>query len=425
MIRLSDLRSSAPGRALRHRNFQLYSFGNLVNLLGTRIHEIAAGWLVWTLTGSATWLGLLAIAETVPRLLIWPLGGVLADRFEHRKLALIFQGFGGLTAASLALANASGMLQVWMVILAQILLSSCVAFWQPARLALMSRVVLKEDLPPAVALNSVISQSSRVVGPAIAGLVIIWSGPTAAFVCNALSYAIVIVAMQLISLPSLPSILGVSRGFVLEAFEGVRYVRRHPGIGPLMLIIAIFMTCVRPVIELFPGFADAVFARGATGLSILNLSLGVGALLGGLWASWRVGLKGLTTVFAVAGICSSLATILFASTTNFAFALFCVAGAGTGIILQTIVSQTLVQSNVDDAMRGRVFSLYGMINGAAPGLGTFVIGWTADRIGLQIPMMIAGAIGLVLCLITFAKRKRLAAILEGAPADAMKRTAST
>ena len=424
MMRLSDLRSSAPGRALRHTHFQLYSFGNLANLLGTRIHEIAAGWLVWTLTGSATWLGLLALAEMVPRLLIWPLAGVMADRFDHRRLALVFQGIAGVAASAMALANAFDILQVWMVIVANAIFGACIAFWQPARMALMSRVVPREDLAPAVAPNSVISQSSRVIGPALAGLVIVWAGVCTAFACNAISYVAVIVSLQLIRLPAVQGSSRVRRGILAETVEGVRYVLRHPGIGPLMLMIAVFMITVRPIIELFPGFADAVFARGAAGLSGLNMVLGVGALVGGLWASWRPGLKGLTTIFAVSGCCGSLAIILFASTANFPFALVCAGGAGVGIVLQTIISQTLVQSAVDDAVRGRVFSLYGMINGAAPGLGTFLIGWAADRVGLQIPVAIAGTIGLVLCLLALARRKTLAAILERTPEEAARPVAA-
>ena len=414
-MRLSDLASSGPGRALRNPNFRLYTFGNLVSQLGTRAHEIAAGWLVWTLTGSATWLGAMALAEMIPRLLIWPIAGVMADRFDRRKLALVFQTLAGCAALTLAIINMMGLLQAWMVVAVHGLLGLCNGFWQPARMALLNQVVPKPDMSPAVALSSVITQSSRIVGPAIAGVIIVYAGVTTAFVFNAVSFLAVIISFQYIVLHGGSYRPAVRKSVVHETTEGIRYVVGHPGIGPLILIIIFFSLSVRPFIDLFPGFADAVFHRGAVGLSMLNSFLGIGAMLGGVWTSLRTDLKGMTTFLAVGGLVGATAMLAFALTGYFPLALPCVAIAGCGITLCNVISQTLIHAAVDDAKRGRVFALYGMINGASPGMGTFAMGFAADRVGLPLPVAIGGAFGICLCLVALANRRRLATHLEYGP----------
>lgn len=413
---LTKLRSSAPGRALRHRNFRLFITGNLVSLLGTRIHEIAAGWLVWTLTESATWLGALAIAQTLPRILLWPIAGVLADRMDRRRMAFIFQSIAFLGAGSLAVVNALELIQVWMIVLVHAVLGVCQGFWQPSRMALLSQVVPREDMTPAVALNSVGAQSSRILGPALAGLIIIYAGPTTAFAVNAFTFLAVIGALSLMTLAPGRASRAVRTGMIRESLDGMRYIANHPGIGPLILIVLIFCVSVRPIIDLFPAFADVNFARGAGGLSALNAMLGLGAVLGGIWASWRSGLRGLTALLAWSSGVGGAATLLFALTDSFPFALVCVVFSGWGIVLLGIVSQTLIQTAVDDAVRGRVFSVYGMIFGASPGIGTFVMGWAGDRIGLHVPVAIGGGIAMLLCVYIFIRRRQLAAILE-APAE--------
>lgn len=356
----------------------------------------------------------MAVAEMIPRMLVWPIAGVLADRFDRRKLALVFQTLAGCAALALAIANMTGVLQVWMVVFVHGLLGLCNGFWQPARMALLNQVVPKPDMGPAVALSSVIAQSSRVVGPAIAGVIIVYAGVTTAFLCNAVSFLAVIISFQYIALHGGSFRPAVRKSVLHETLEGMRYVVGHPGIGPLILIIIFFAISVRPIFDLFPGFADAVFHRGPVGLSMLNSFLGLGALLGGVWASWRTGLKGMTTFLAVSGCVGATALLAFALTDYFPLALPCVAIAGCGITLCNIISQTLIHAAVDDAKRGRVFALYGMINGASPGIGTFAMGVAADHVGLPLPVAIGGAFGLVLCLFALANRRRLATYLEAA-----------
>ena len=411
-MRLPDFRSSAPWRTMQHRNFRLYAGGNLLSLLGTRTQEIASGWLVWTLTGEATWLGAVALAEIVPRFLVWPWAGVLADRVDRRKLAVIFQATALIAAALLTVVTATGVVQVWMVVACHGVFGVCLGFWEPSRQALLPDMVPKEDMTPAVALSSVIAQSSRVLGPAVAGIIVVLFGITAAFAFNAISKCSVIVAVHLMKLPPFQPQAGQRRGIAVETMEAIRYVAAHPGIGPLMLSIFIFMSTVRPIIDMFPAFADAVFAQGPGGLSMLNGFLGVGALIGGMWASWRGALKGLVGVMTMSTGIGAVGILLFALTDHFAFALGCCIVAGIGIIVQSIAAQTLLHCSVDDGVRGRVFSLYSMVNGGAPGIGAFAMGIVADRLGLHIPVAAGAVIGLGLCGWIILRRKRLAAILE-------------
>jgi predicted MFS family arabinose efflux permease len=210
---------------------------------------------------------------------------------------------------------------------------------------------------------------------------------------------------------------GPQRGIASDTMEAIRYVAAHPGIGPLILTIFIFMSTVRPIIDLFPAFADTVFAQGPGGLSFLNSFVGGGALIGGLWASWRGTLKGLVTIMTVSTGIGALGMLMFALTNHFAFALGCCVIIGFGIIVQSISAQTLLHCSVDESVRGRVFSLYSMVNGGAPGIGAFAMGVLADGMGLHIPAAAAAIIGLGLCGWFAINRKRLAGILETTAED--------
>jgi MFS family permease len=416
-MRLPDFRSSAPWRTLQHRNFRLYTSGTLLSLLGTRTQEIASGWLVWQLTGEATWLGTVALAEIIPRFLVWPWAGVLTDRVDRRKIAFFSQAFPLVGAVLLAFATAFDIAQVWMVVLGHALVGVSLGFWEPSRQAMLPEVVPKADMTPAVAVSSVINQSSRVLGPVVAGLIMVSFGVTAAFAFNAIAKCSVIVSVNLMDLPPFRPKEGLRRGIVGETVEGLRYVFFHPGIGPLMLSIFIFMSTVRPIIDMFPAFADAVFHRGAGGLSMLNGFLGGGALVGGIWASWRGQLKGLVTIMTVATGMGALGILLFSLSENYPFALACCVFAGFGIIVQSITAQTLLHCSVEDGVRGRVFSLYSMVNGGAPGVGAFVMGIIADHLGLHVPVAAGAIIGLGLCAWFVWRRRRLADYLETLPED--------
>jgi MFS family permease len=408
--------SDGPLRALRSRNFRLFASGQILSLAGTRIHEVAAGWLMWQLTGSATWLGVLALAEILPRLLLWPISGLVADSMDRRRVAQIFQTLAALEAGLLALLQSLGLVNEWILVLATGLLGLNSTFWQPVRMTLIPKLAPPEDLPNVIALTSVLANVARVIGPIVAGPAIIWGGIGMAFALNSLSFVAVIAALRMIDLKagdtSPPR--RTSKG---SAWQGIAVVAAHPGMRPLFILIGIFAIAVRPLADLLPAFAEGVFNKGPGGFAALISAMGGGALCAGLLLSWRQQYSGLTTILAVFGMIAATATALFAMTTNSIVALILMFVVGVGVSGKNIVAQTLVQSGLDDEVRGRVFSFYSVIFNAAPSGGALLLGYIGDMVGIRGPVVVAAAVGLAASLMIFIHRKSLAPHLEVTATD--------
>lgn len=402
---------TGPLRAFRWRNFRLFAMGQVLSLAGTRIHEVAAGWLMWQLTGSAAWLGLMALVEILPRLLLWPVSGLIADSLDRRRVALIFQTLAALEAGVLAILQAFGWVNEWILILATVLLGINSAFWQPVRLTLIPRLAPPEDLPNVIALASVLANVARVVGPMLAGPAIIWGGISAAFGLNALSFIAVVIAllkMQLTADDTKPRRRTSSGG----VWRGLAVVAAHPGMRPLFILIGIFAIAVRPVADLLPAFAEGVFAKGPGGFAALISAMGAGAFCAGALLSWRQQVTGLTAIMGIFGMLGAAATALFALTSSPVLALMLMLLIGIGVTGKNIVAQTIVQSGFDDEVRGRVLSLYAVIFSAAPSAGALVLGYIGDLVGIRGPVFVAALIGLAASFMIFIQRKSLAPHLE-------------
>jgi predicted MFS family arabinose efflux permease len=399
--------------ALQYRNFQYYSLGQMVNLAGTRIHEVAAGWLMWQLTGSAAWVGALALVEMAPRLLLWPIAGALTDRIDRRKLAIVFQAIAAVEAGCLAALNGAGYVGVYTLLAFTALLGVNTAFFQPIRLAIIPRLVSREAMSSAVALSSVTANVARVFGPVIAGPVLVWGSVTLAFWLNTASYFAVVLAFWLMDLPeSDKAEKGRTKMTVRDLSFGLSMVLRDPGVRTLLLLIGIFAICVRPISDLLPVFAEAVLGAGPVGLAALTSALGFGSLFSGLMLSSRRRQDGLVTLLAAAGAIGSIMAAVFSVASNVTVAMVCIAIMGFGVTLTNIVAQILLQLALTDDVRGRVFSVYGVLFSCAPGLGALAMGWTADRIGVAPPVLFGAAIGLAASLAIFLNRHRLAALLD-------------
>jgi MFS family permease len=400
--------------ALAHRNFQFYTSGQIINLAGTRIQEVGAGWLMWQLTGSATWVGALAVAEMVPRLLLWPVAGALADRIDRRRLAIVFQSLSAAVALCLTVLNGAGLVGVYSLLLFTALFGVSSAFWQPIRFAIIPLLVPREAMASAVALSSVSANIARVLGPLIAGPVLIWGSVTLAFGLNAVSFLAVVLAFWLMVLPAERPAKERAKMSGRELSLGLSVILRDRGVRTLIVFIGIFAICVRPAGELLPVFAEAVFQAGPAGLAALVSALGLGSLVSGLVVSGRQQAGGLTTMLAVAGILGSIMTAAFATASNLTLALACIAVMGFGVTLKNIVAQILLQLALTDEVRGRVLSIYGVLFTASPGLGALVMGWFADRIGIVAPVLVGAAIGLASSIALFMSRHRLAHQLDPA-----------
>jgi MFS family permease len=403
-------------RAFAQRNYRVYATGNGISLIGWWLQRVAVGWLAWTLTHSGTWLGLVSLADFLPVLFLSPLAGVLADRRDRVGIIRITQLTGCAQASLLAVLVWTDTITIELLFGLVMLLGIASGIAQPARLALIPSLVDRASLASALAINSVIFNSARFIGPAIAGVLIAEVGIAAAFAANAVGYiAFQISLARLRGLPALPVI--APQGAIRASVEAYAFASRHPGIGPMLLLFLATTIGTRGFIELFPGFADSVFGRGPQGLSMLTSTVGLGAIFGGAWMVLRPGIAGLASVVLGHTLMMSLAILAFTATDRFYLALPCVFVAGAAMTITGTGAQTLIQAAVDARMRGRVMALYGMIFRAGPAIGAVLIGYASEHLGLRLPLAIGALLSCGFWLLTRLRHKEIAAALEDAPAS--------
>jgi MFS family permease len=411
---VSRLGFANVARALEIRNYRLFATGNFISQVGYWIQRVAQGWLAWQLTHSGIWLGLVAAADLIPNVVISPFAGALADRVDRIKLIRLTQLVAILQAWVLAVLSFTGLITVEELFALIFALGFVNAFNQPARLALIPSLVDAATLPSAVAFNSLFFNLARFVGPAIAGAVIAGSGVGLAFVLNALSYVVFSLALARVHLPV--ERRAPQRHFFRQSLEGYVYAVRHPGIGQMMVLFAVTAVGIRGYNEMFPGFADAIYHRGAQALAWLTATMGIGAMIGGAWMLRRGKVKGLTALAVNHTLVMSLSVLAFAGAPNYWFALVTVFIGGFAMTASGISAQTLVQFAVAPTMRGRVMAFYAMVFRAGPALGALTSGWLVGSLGFRLPI----AAGAVLCVLAWVwARLRLATIREALEGDGM------
>ena len=413
-------------RALSHRNYRVYISGNAIQLTGTWLQRVSCGWLAWTLTHSGAWLGIMSMGEFLPVLFLAPLAGVMADRRDRVTIIRITQLIACGQAILLAILVSTGLITIYLLLALVMLLGINQGIAQPARLALIPTLVDRDALPSALAINSIVFNGARFIGPAIAGVLIAHVGIGTAFAANALSY--VAFQISLANLRDIPKLPAPSAQNALRAsLDAYAYTSRHPGIAPMMLLFAVTTIGTRGFIELFPGFADSVFHRGPQGLAMLTSTVGLGAIFGGTWMLIRSQISGLTTIVLANTLIMSLAIIAFTATDNFMMALPAVFIAGAAMVITGIGAQTLIQASTDHRMAGRVMALYGMIFRAGPALGAVLTGTASVHFGLRLPLAIGATVSILCWALTLNRRKAIVASLEDAaleePAVAAERNA--
>jgi MFS family permease len=398
---------------LRNPNFGIYSLGSAVSLTGMWMERIAVGWLTWELTQSGFWLGVVAFADFFPVILIAPFAGAVADRVDRLLVVKISQAALLVQAGVLWALTATGHVNVAWLITLNAIHGIVVAFNQPARLALVPSLVPVADLGAAVAINSVIFNLARFIGPVFAGLAIVWSGVAAAFLANALSYVAFLIALARIRIaPGESEAATVPRSFIADLADGIRYTATHPGIGALMVLLIAFGVGGRPLTELLPGLADDVYHAGAGGLSILASATGAGAILGGVWLGHRAHAANLMTITLAAAVITALAATAAVATENLWLALPAVVVFGFAMSSAGIASQTLVQLASDRSMRGRVMGLYGLIFRGGPAIGALGAGLVSVQLGLRWPVVIGAVLVIAAWLWAYLRRDRIAAALQ-------------
>lgn len=394
-------RWSVMFRALKYRNFQLFFAGQLISLVGTWMDNIAEAWLVYRLTGSSLLLGTVAFAGQIPVFLLAPVGGLVADRLDRRRVVIATQTLSMIIAGTLAGLTLSGRVKVWEVILLASLMGVVNAFDIPARQAFLAEMVGREDLMNAIALNSSMFNGARVVGPAIAGILVASIGEGWCFFANSVSYIAVIAGLLLMRI--VPRVLEEQRASAFEHIaEGFRFVRRTAPILALLLLLGLVSLVAMPYSVLMPIFAARILHGNATTLGTLMGATGIGALTGALVLASRTGLKGLSRWVAVSCGGFGVALILFSFSRWYVLSVILLVPVGFMMMVQMASSNTLIQAMVPDRLRGRTMAVYSMMfMGMAP-LGSLLSGALADRIGAPWTVAVGGS-GAIIGAIIFAR----------------------
>lgn len=382
-------------RALAQRNFRLYFLGQSASFVGTWMQQIALAWLIYRLTGSPFMLGLTAFAGNIPILFLAPFGGVWSDRLNRRRAMLLTQSLSLLQAAVLAGLTFAGRIEVWHLLSAATFLGFVNAFDTPLRQAfLLEMVGSRENLPNAIALNSLMMNGSRLVGPALAGVVLAAAGEAWCFLLNAASYLAMLAALAAMQLPPSPPPRS-GQNWLAGLREAVHFAWNFKPSRYLIGLVALVSFVATPYASLMPVFARDVLGGDASTLGLLVGASGAGAMAGVLYLAGRRGAAGLERLIAFAGACAGMGLILFSQSNTLWLSLAVLPLVGFGIISIAASVNTILQLVAPDAMRGRLVSLHiAAFLGVMP-VGSLVFGLFAERFGAA-AMVTAGG---TLCLI--------------------------
>lgn len=375
-------------RSLRHRNVRLFAMGQGVSLLGTWMQNVAMGWLVYRLTGSAQMLGLIAFLTQVPTFLLGAWAGSLADRVERRKLMFAAQSLALVQAVLLAILTVTGAVQPWHLVVLATMLGVSTAVEVPARHSLLAELA-GPDTPNAVALNSTIVNGTRMVGPAIGGLLVAWVGEAVCFALNAASFAAVLFALSRMEIPARIRSAGTT-----SLWDGARFAWGQPMIRTLLVMLLLVSFVAFPFQSLLPLVVGEVLRGGPALLGQLGAAFGAGALISAVVLLRRTTLDGLGRRIAVGASALAVGLIALAVSRNPWASALALVVVGFGFLLQGAGTLTLLQHLTPDAMRGRVLGLFTMIFIGATPFGALLAGWVASQVGVSLTLLAAG--GLVL-----------------------------
>jgi MFS family permease len=378
-------------RALRHRNFRLFFGGQLVSLIGTWMQMVAQSWLIYRLTHSALLLGAVGFAGQIPIFLIAPFGGHVADRVDRRRIIIVTQTCAMILAFILAALTLTGRIHEWHIIVLAAILGVVNAFDMPARQAFIVQMVERDDLMNAIALNSSMFNGARVVGPAVAGILVAAIGEGWCFFANAVSYVAVLAGLFMMTTERfVPRPMAGSA--LRNIWDGLRFVANSAPIRALLLLIAIVSFTGMPYAVLMPVFADRVLHAGARGLGILMGASGVGALTGSVMLALRSTVRGLGRWVAVSSTLFGMTLIAFGISHTMWLSVAILVPLGASMMVQMSSSNTLIQSMVPDELRGRVMAAYTMMFMGMGPLGALAGGTVADRVGAPVAVIVGGTI---------------------------------
>jgi MFS family permease len=378
----AELRRSGTFRALQYRDFQLLWIGSLLSNIGTWIHSIAQGWLIRDLTASPFLIGFAGFAGAFPYLAFSLFSGVIADSFDRRRLLMAVQAVEMLCAGSLGMLVALKIITIWHVILISFVNNLAITVGAPAYQTMTLDIVGRDDLMSGVALNSTQYNLSRVIGPAIGGLMIVSVGIAGCFYINGLSFLSVIIALLMMKGAATRRAISSKRPHILrQLMEGLRYVRHRPRVTLLLMMATMTSLFGLPYLNFLPVFARDVFSADARGLSWLMASTGIGAVFSALMTAAINHRQIRGKILTVGLVTMGIALVTFSLSHNYFLALTSLTLLGGAMVSITASVNTLLQTLVTDGMRGRVMSMYALaFLGLAP-VGSLIVGAVADLIG--------------------------------------------
>lgn len=377
-------------RSLKYRNYRLFFGGQSISLIGTWMQRIAMPWLVYHITGSALMLGVVSFAGQIPTFILAPLAGVLTDRFDRYKVLLITQIISFFQALLLAILALTGNIEIWHIVVLSILFGCINAFDVPSRHSFVIEMVeKKEDLGNAIALNSMMFNAARLIGPSVAGIILASAGEGICFLINAISYLFVITSLFMMKIKPREIIRKDTR-LLKELKEGLDYTFGFAPIKNLILLLAVVSLMGTSYQVLMPVFAKEILHGGSQTYGFLMGAAGLGALLGAFYLASRETVLRMGRIIPAAAVLFGASLVVLSFMRNIPVTLVLMIIVGLGLMLQTAASNTILQTITDDDKRGRVMSFYTMaIMGTAP-FGSLLAGFLAKTIGTPATILTGG-----------------------------------
>ena len=376
--------------ALSNRSYVLYLAGATISLHGLWVYRVALGWFAWQLSGSELWVGIIAFTQFAPAAIFGPIFGVLADRFDRRAASILINSLSVINMLVLGLLASMGYVDIRVLALLSLMQGVLDGAHAPVRMSLVPNLVTAEQLHSGIAFTSISFNLSRFLGPAIAAPIIAIWGVSTAFVVNGVSYLAVVAAMSLIRLNPTSQPGGTRQHPWHELVEGARYALKQEIIRRLLILTALGSVFARGALEMLPAFADKVFSGGASALAIMTSAIGAGAIATGLVLSRGTSWLKVTTIRSALTVAGIL-IILLSLVDRFELAVVFVTMLGISLSLSGVGSQILLQTNVDDEVRGRVSSFWSTIVFGGTSLGGLIVGASAKAWDLKSAVIGAGA----------------------------------
>ena len=401
------LKISIIFRSLRHRNYRLFFSGQSISLIGTWMQRIALPWVVYRMTGSEVLLGIVGFAGSIPSFLLAPFAGVLIDRWSRYRVLLLTQIISMLQAGVLAWLSLSGSLEIWHILVLSVALGCINSFDMPARHSFVIDMVNgKEDIGNAIALNSMMFNGARLIGPSVAGIVLASVGEGACFLINALSYIFVIASLMMMRVTETREKKEPVPMF-REMKEGWDYVFGFAPIKHITLLLALVSLMGASYQVLMPVYAKDILQGDSHTYGFLMGGAGAGALLGAIYLASRNTVLRLGRLIPAATALLSTGLIAISLSKSFFISMFLIFFTGLGMMAHTAASNTVLQTIADDDKRGRVMSFYTMaLMGTAP-FGSLLVGWMAKVLGTPWTIFIGGAACLLGALVFYRRLPEL------------------